>query len=243
MIDETPQDVLTLETDITPDDRQDAPRKPGRPKGAQSAQTRERILNAAEHLFADRGYDGASIRDVAGEADLQVHSVGYHFGPKEDLFDAVVARRAKIMTQLRQTALEAARQKAGTHAIPVEDLIHAYVEPFIKSTSHGDLGWRNYAALMGRLANSPLGTEIIARHYDATARDYIAELHRALPGSDLEDVVEGFSAVVAAMLGICSATGRPERLSGRKSRRDPESSFETLVRFHTAGFLALGSPR
>jgi hypothetical protein len=45
------------------------------------------------------------------------------------------------------------------------------------------------------------------------------------------------------MLGICSATGRPERLSGRADRRDPESSFETLVLFHTAGFLALVAPR
>ena len=92
---------------------------------------------------------------------------------------------------------------------------------------------------MGRLANSPLGPEIIARHYDATARAYIAELQRALAGADPEDVVDGFSAMVSAMLGICAATGRPERLSGRTTRRPPEDSFETLVRFHTAGFLTL----
>ncbi|MGD1883529.1 MAG: TetR/AcrR family transcriptional regulator [Paracoccaceae bacterium] len=240
MNDDTSHASLTLET-LLPTDAPDGPRKPGRPKGNQSAQTRERILNAAEQLFADRGYDGASIRDVAAEAGLQVHSIGYHFGPKESLFDAVVARRAEIMTRLRRDALEDARAKAGAQAIAVEVLVHAYVEPFIKSASHGDPGWRNYAALMGRLANSPLGTEIIARHYDVTARDYIAELNRSLPGADALDVVEGFSAMVAAMLGICSATGRPERLSGRATPRDPERSFETLVRFHTAGFLALAT--
>lgn len=221
----------------------DGPRKPGRPKGAQSAQTRERILNAAEHLFADRGYDGASIRDVAAQAGLQVHSIGYHFGPKESLFDAVVERRAAIMTRLRRHALESARQKAGAQTIPVGDLVRSYIEPFFISASHGDAGWRNYAALMGRLANSPLGTEIIARHYDATARDYIKELARSLSGADPDDVVEGFSAMVAAMLGICAATGRPERLSGRAAPRKPEHSFETVVRFHTAGFLALAIPR
>lgn len=218
------------------------PRRPGRPKGGSSAQTRERILDAAEHLFADRGYDGASIRDVASEAGLQVHSIGYHFGPKEQLFDAVVGRRAEIMTRLRREVLSASRQRAGDQTIPVCDLIRAYVSPFIRSASHGDPGWRNYAALMGRLANSPLGTEIIARHYDETARDYIAELKRSLSGADPEEVVEGFSAMVAAMLGICAATGRPERLSGHAVKRTPEDSFETLVRFHTAGFLALALP-
>lgn len=216
-------------------------RKPGRPKGGRSVQTREIILDAAERLFADRGYDGASIRDVASESGLQIHSIGYHFGPKESLFDAVVGRRAEIMTQLRRDALDASRQKAGAQTIPVRELIRSYVGPFIKSASHGDPGWRNYAALMGRLANSPLGTEIIAKYYDETARDYIAELQRSLAGADPEDVVEGFSAMVAAMLGICAATGRPERLSRRAKPRTPEDSFETLVRFLTSGFLALAA--
>lgn len=214
-------------------------RKPGRPKGGKSEQTRERILDAAEQLFADRGYDGASIRDVAAAAGLQIHSVSYHFGPKEQLFDAVVARRADIMTGLRREALVAARREAGGGAIPIKQLVRDYASPFIQSASHGDVGWRNYAALMGRLANSPLGTEIIARHYDDMAREYIAELQKALAGADPEDVVEGFSALIAAMLGICAATGRPERLSGRREQRPPEDSFEALVRFHTAGFLAL----
>ncbi|MEM9639718.1 MAG: TetR/AcrR family transcriptional regulator [Pseudomonadota bacterium] len=214
-------------------------RKPGRPKGGQSSRTRECILDAAEQLFADRGYDGASIRDVAAQAGLQIHSIGYHYGPKEQLFDAVVGRRAEIMTQLRRDALAAAQSLSEGKPVSVKDLVRAYVSPFIMSASHGDPGWRNYAALMGRLANSPLGTEIIAKHYDATARDYIAALQQALPRAKAADVVEGFSAMVAAMLGICAATGRPERLSGRASPRPPEDSLETLVRFHTAGFQAM----
>ena len=217
-------------------------RGPGRPKGGHSSATRDRILDAAEQLFADRGYDGASIRDVASQAGLQVHSISYHFGPKEQLFDAVVGRRAQIMTRLRRDALSASRADAGDQTIPVCALIRAYVSPFIRSASHGDPGWRNYAALMGRLANSPRGTEIIARHYDETARDYIAELNRSLSGADANDVVDGFSAMVAAMLGICAATGRPERLSDRGDGRSPDKSYETLVRFHTAGFLALALP-
>ncbi|MEM8663514.1 MAG: TetR/AcrR family transcriptional regulator [Pseudomonadota bacterium] len=215
-------------------------RGPGRPRGHRSETTQTAILDAAEQLFAERGYDGASIRDVAGAAGVQLHAVGYHFGPKEALFDAVVARRAAIMTDLRQQALAIMRAAAGAAPIAIAELVRAYVSPFIHSAGHGEPGWRNYAALMGRLANSPLGTEIIARHYDGTARAYIAEFRRTLPDADATETVDAFLHMVAAMLSICARTGRSERLAGPASRHSIAQSLETLVRFHTAGFHALG---
>lgn len=216
------------------------PGKLGRPKGGSTGKTRDRILDAAESLFADRGYDGTSIRDVAAASDVQINAVGYHFGPKDALFDTVVARRATIMTALRIEALEKARAQSGNASIAIETLVRAYVRPFIKSADHGEPGWRNYAALMGRLANSSLGTEIIARHYDDTAKAYLAEFQRTLPGVDPLDLVDGFSAMVAAMLGICAKTGRAERLSQTSKSRSAETSLEVLVRFHSAGFASLG---
>ena len=74
---------------------------PGCPKGGSTEKTRNDILNAAERLFADRGYDGTSIRDVAPAAEVLINAVGYHFGLKEVLFNTVVARRAAIMDALR----------------------------------------------------------------------------------------------------------------------------------------------
>ncbi|MEM8664056.1 MAG: TetR/AcrR family transcriptional regulator [Pseudomonadota bacterium] len=239
-------DALAAFQTTPPPPSREGSRGPGRPRGQRSEDTRGRILDAAEHLFADRGYDGASIRDVAAAAGVQVHAVGYHFGPKDELFDAVVARRAAIMTDLRRRALADLREASGEAPLSVADMIRAYVTPFIQSAGHGEPGWRNYAALMGRLANSPVGTEIIAKHYDETARAYVAEFARALPGADPREIVSGFLALVAAMLSICARTGRADRLSNRAARpggakrtRSPAQSIETLVRFHTAGFSAL----
>ncbi|GMG85191.1 hypothetical protein LNKW23_44070 [Paralimibaculum aggregatum] len=217
-------------------------RGPGRPRGQRSEATQTRILDAAEQLFADRGYDGASIRDVASGAGVQVHAVGYHFGPKEALFDSVVARRASFMTQLRRQALEDLRGASGGAPIAIADLVRAYVTPFIESAGHGEPGWRNYAVLMGRLANSPLGTEIIAKHYDETARTYLDEFCRALPDARPAEIADGFLDTVAAMLSICARTGRAERLVGRTSPRHAARNIERLVRFQTAGFLALAAP-
>ncbi|WP_300062879.1 TetR/AcrR family transcriptional regulator [uncultured Roseobacter sp.] len=223
-----------------PPPQRPARRKPGRPKGISSDETRARILDAAERIFADEGYDGAALRDVAAAAEVQLHAVGYHFGPKEALFDTVIARRSAIMSELRMSALKAARAAAGAEPIPIGTLVRDYISPFVLSAGQGDPGWRTYAALMGRLANSPLGTEIIARHYDATARAYLEEFRRSLPGVVEADVIEGFSAMVAAMLGLCADTGRPERLAeGAREHRSPTDNLDTLVTFQTAGFQAL----
>ncbi|MEM1075037.1 MAG: TetR family transcriptional regulator, partial [Pseudomonadota bacterium] len=170
------ENEINLETafDATPPTpRKRTARKPGRPKGKSSDETRERILDAAERLFADEGYDGAALRDVAAAADVQLHAVGYHFGPKDTLFETVISRRSVVMTELRMKALNSAQVAAGDGLIPIEKLVRDYISPFVLSAGEGDSGWRTYAALMGRLANSPLGTEIIARHYDACARAYL----------------------------------------------------------------------
>jgi AcrR family transcriptional regulator len=218
------------------------PRRVGRPPGRHPDETRERILNVAEELFANNGYDGTSLRDVARAAQLQTAAIGYHYPSKEELFDTVVRRRAAVMTEWRQRVLALARERHGAAAIPLDELVRAYVHPFYESASHGDAGWRHYAALMGRLANSPLGTEVIARHYDATARQYLAEFQRSLPGVAPAAVIDGFTFMVASMLALCADTGRAQRLAGNApAQHTLTEPFSHLVTFLVSGFLALPS--
>ena len=86
----------------------------------------------------------------------------------------------------------------------------------------------------GPSGNLPPGTEIMARHYDDTARAYLAEFRRALPDVSPDDIVDGFSAMVAVMLGLCANTGRRERLlqGGQPKRTQGRLSLE---RIRTAG--------
>ena len=220
----------------------EAPARLGRPKGATAEQTRERILDAAEALFADGGYEGTSIRDIADAARIGIAVVAYHFGPKEDLFDAVIARRAGVMNEQRAQALVDARAAAGIKWIEVATLVRAYVAPFVGYALQGTEGWRNYAVLMGRLANSPRGTAVIARHYDATAQAYIGALIESLPGVDRLALIEGFMSMVSAMLFICASTGRLASLADTFGASPPDGQvFDNLVNFTTAGFLALAA--
>jgi AcrR family transcriptional regulator len=215
-------------------------KRAGRPAGRHPDETRERILNVAEELFARNGYDGTSVRDVAAAAQLQTAAIGYHYPSKEELFDTVIRRRAVVMSEWRQRELQEMRARHGNTPIALDELVRAYVHPFYESASHGDPGWRHYAALMGRLANSTLGTEVIARHYDATARQYLDEFMRSLPGVAEPTVIDGFTFMVASMLALCADTGRAQRLArpGQAARPLTEP-FSSLVTFLVSGFLAL----
>lgn len=71
--------------------------------------TRERVLDAAERLFADEGFDAVSIRQIAQEAGVTLGVVGFHGGAKLDLFRTILARRVATLTAERTRALDALR--------------------------------------------------------------------------------------------------------------------------------------
>ena len=233
----------------------------GRPAGRDSQQTRLAILDGAEALLSERGYEGASIRDIAAGCHVQAAAISYHYATKMDLFNAVVARRAIIINEARSRALDVALDiangrengqgtapanggvtvRAKGHALRIEVLVHNYVSPLLDATSHGDPGWRNFASLMGRLANSPRGTEMINQHFSEVASRYMSEFQRALPGMSPERLADGFLYMVSSMLVVCADTGRWEAMLGRTlaARRDSNAILNDLVPFVAGGFKAL----
>ena len=59
----------------------------------QQIETRTRLLDSAEQLFAERGIDATSLRAITTAAGANLASVNYHFGSKDELFREVVSRR------------------------------------------------------------------------------------------------------------------------------------------------------
>ena len=88
--------------------------------------TKDRILSAAEELFAQHGFAGTSLRQVTSQADVNIAAVNYHFGSKENLVNEVFRRRMDEMTADRMARLEAARRD---HPDDLEALLAAFVEP------------------------------------------------------------------------------------------------------------------
>lgn len=212
-----------------------------RPNGRKPGEaTREKILDAAEILFALHGFHGTSLRDVAHDAQARIALVAYHFGTKDTLFDKVVERRASYMALQRMQLLDQARGRAGGGPLALEDLVTGYVHPFVERSSNGGRGWKHYSLLVARASNAPDYAKVIGVHYNAVARQFLAEFCRALPGVDEERIHHAFSFMVGTMLSLVAEPGRVESLSsGRYKSNDLERVFASMLPFLVAGFQSL----
>ncbi|MDG4800925.1 TetR/AcrR family transcriptional regulator [Micromonospora sp. WMMD980] len=103
-------------------------RRPGRPRRDDQRPTRDLVLAAATTLFAERGFDAVSVRDVAAAAGVDVATVAHHTGAKAQLYDACFAR----VFSAERRALEAAgeRARAALAAGPT-DALHDLVDVFV----------------------------------------------------------------------------------------------------------------
>jgi len=203
--------------------------------------TRDKILDAAERLFARRGFYGVSIRDITAAAGVDLALANYHFGPKQELFAAVLERRAAILNDLRLAKLEECRERAAPRAPSVEDVIDAFTHPLLERSAHGGAGWKSYFALIAQINNSSeFGASMMTRHFDVLVQHFMQTLREALPESDERDLYWSYHFLTGALTLTFAETGRIDNLSGGVCRSDDlESVHERLVPFIAAGFREL----
>jgi len=205
--------------------------------------TRNRMLDAAEALFAAHGFHGTSMRDVAEAMGCGIALVTYHFGTKDVLFSTVIKRRSAYMANERILALDAARAKAQENPVPVEDIVSGYVWPFVERSAFGGKGWKNYTLFIARHANSPEFAQVIDQYYDPVARQYLNEFARTFPSMPQTDLYYAFSLMVGGMVSIVAEPGRMEKLSsGQIKASDIEAAFQRMLPFFSAGFKSLVPP-
>jgi AcrR family transcriptional regulator len=200
------------------------------------AATPERILDAAEKLFAESGYDGVSIRQITREAGVELALANYHFGPKLELFRAVVRRRAEALNAQRFALLAELDEDAS-----IEAVIHAFTAPFLERSMRGGPGWKNYARVIAQITNSPRWQpDIVAQEFDPVARVFIERIMRIFPGAREDDLYWGFYFLLGAMTITFAETGRVDSLSaGRFKATDLDAIHARMIPFLAAGFRAL----
>ena len=131
------------------------PQGPGSPPEGPEKATKERLLEAAVKLFAERGFRGASVRAVTEEAGTSVSAANYHFGSKEELLRAAITSRAAPLNQRRLEALDAVVREAGTGRPSVEAVVEAFVVPALEMRSEAGTEGPVYRSLAARLYVDP----------------------------------------------------------------------------------------
>src|SRR5215469_6172712 len=86
--------------------------------------TKARILDAAEKLFGQKGFEATSLRDITAEAQVNLAAVNYHFQSKDSLIDAVIARRIEPVNRRRLEMLG----EAGPDPT-IEQILTAFLAP------------------------------------------------------------------------------------------------------------------
>lgn len=208
-------------------------RKPRqRAPGKRALKTRETILDAAEYLFSERGFDGASIRDIAARAGVPVGLVSHHGGSKEELFFTVIARRADELARLRIEALETCLESGQPD---LRDVISCFVLPFLRLTQQGQPQWRAYGRLVAIASADERWRKITQACFDPTAHVFLDQIARILPDASRGAITSSFVFMVSSMLAICASRWRIEALS---AHQDIHALEESLLDFCEAGFIA-----
>lgn len=199
-------------------------------------QKHDRILDAAEQIFADSGFDGAGLRQIAETANVAQALIHYHFETKEGLLEAVVSRRSNQINGERGRLLEALFDNGQTPQL--EQVIEALFRPTI-SVGHGPDQKRNsYTRLLVSMANSAdeRTKKLTSQYYDPIAQRFIDALEKVVPGLDRKNAVWVYMFAIGVGMSMMAPTGRPARLSGGLcDDSDIEDMLSVIVPFICAG--------
>jgi AcrR family transcriptional regulator len=201
--------------------------------------TRTRILDAAEELFMQHGFEGTSMRQLTSRAGVNLAAVNYHFGSKDALIEAVFRRRLDPMNVAR--IAELAKLEASGTPSP-EAIIRAFVGPSLRLVEDAKGGGRNFTRLLGRTYTEPSKTlrALIGQMYAPTMERYKAALERALPQMPREELVWRMHFMFGTLAYTLAATDTVQLIAGCKpeDRYDARLLEERLTAFLLAGLLA-----
>jgi AcrR family transcriptional regulator len=144
--------------------------------------TRSRILDVAEELFGEQGFDRVSIRDITKKAQVNLAAINYHFGSKEDLIAAVFERRVVPVNEARLAALNAVERSAKKKP-KLEGILEAFIRPTVQCSFGTPKGGKAFSKLFGRCLSepSPEIEALLKRQFEPLVGRLDAALMRALP--------------------------------------------------------------
>lgn len=189
--------------------------------------TKESLLNVAERLFAEHGYDGVGMRTLAAEADVNLGAATYHFGSKENLYRETVMLCFRPINEERIRLLRQAEKEAQGKPVPVETTIDCMLRPpFMAGLKHP-----YFPALFTRNLFLPpqFMHEFLAKEGGSVHEPFITALARALPDLPMEVLRLRVWFALGAMLMFLS------KKPMRKKTEHLESVLSDMVDFIAAG--------
>ena len=201
-------------------------------------ETSERLIAAAERLFAERGYSGVSVRMIAAAAGVNWSLLGYYFRGKEGLLSEVYRRHCGDLNSARMRLLQEIRTKGQKPEL--EEILNAFIRPAL-AVARGEDGETAFIRLRAILAaeNSALLDKLVAENFDVSSTTFIDALRECLPHLRRDEILWRFHFMLGTIYYTASGPHRIREFSnGRCDPADIEENLRQLIPFLATAFRA-----
>jgi AcrR family transcriptional regulator len=211
---------------------------------ARPHETKDRILDVAEKLFAAQGFAATNLRQITAEAGVNLAAVNYHFQSKDALIQAVFNCKVAPLNRDRLAMLDEIEASAGDGPPELEDVLRAFLAPVMgRRQCKGSFG--NFPQLFGRALTEPgdWAVRVFPQAFGEVKARFRRAFARSLPGADQLEIACALHMTIGSMVFfLCAGSLLPVISNGAASATDVEGALDRLVRFAAAGMRALARP-
>ncbi len=203
--------------------------------------TKQAILDAGEELLGQHGFAGTSLRQLTTRAGVNLAAVHYHFGNKEGLAQAVLARRIEPINAERLRRLDAVTAGLGYRRPDLRAVVDAFVSPVLEllpdDADHGRM-CRMFGRIMAE--QPPFLVAFLRQQFGAIAERFVRALGAAQPGLDGEEAMWRLHFAIGALAHTLQHADTLRDFSGgRCDARDMQATRNRLVDFIAGGMRGL----
>lgn len=208
------------------------------PARSSDQETSEKLIAAAERLFAEHGYNGVSVRMIAAAAGVNWSLLGYYFRGKEGLLSEVYRRHCGELNSARMRVLDEIR--ADGRPPELEQILNAFIQPAL-AVARGEDGQTAFIRLRAILAaeNSALLDKLVGENFDLSSSTFISALRECLPHLTRDEILWRFHFMLGTIYYTASGPHRIREFSnGRCDPADIPENLHYLIPFLAAAFRA-----
>jgi len=199
----------------------------------QPTDTRDRILDAAESLFVERGFSATSLRAIADRAGVNLAATNYHFGSKKGLLAEAFHRHLGPINEQRMANL--GRVETSGKAPTTRAIIEAFCTPFVQ----GDI-YTTAPAVIGWIYSEPeaVTRTVLEQEFSAVTARFQSALAEILPNIEQAELKWRFHFMIGSLIHLLKLNAP---LGSKPSRKSFEDGLERLINYSIAGLEQCGT--
>ncbi len=210
------------------------------PAARHTPETRSRILDAAETLFVEHGFEATSMRMITSQAGVNLAAVNYHFGSKDALIQEVFRRRLAELNRQRLAMLDQLEAEAGSAPLKPSRIVEAFFGTALALAADTEHGGHTFMRLLGRTYTEPNAfvRQFLAEEYAGVLERFLGALYRSLPDVPREEILWRFHFMMGAMSYAIAGTDALQLFAGKFDDADPARLMPRLMSFLLGGLRA-----